>query len=44
MDWVVSCFEGVSGGIVIMWDSRVVRLVGHEESNYSVMQIQKLWG
>ena len=24
VDWVVSCSEGASGGIVILWDSRVV--------------------
>ena len=24
VDWVVSCSEGASGGIVIMWDTKVV--------------------
>ena len=33
VDWVASCSEGASGTIVIMWDTRVVQLVGHEESS-----------
>ena len=36
VDWVASCFEGVSGGIVIMWDTRVVQLVSHEESSHTL--------
>ena len=36
MDWVASCSEGASGGIVIVWDTRVVQLVGHEESSHTL--------
>ena len=36
MDWVASCFEGASGGVVILWDTRVVQLVGMEESSYTL--------
>ena len=24
VDWVASCYEGASGGVVILWDTRVV--------------------
>ena len=36
MDWVASCSEGASSGIVIVWDTRVVQLVGHEESSHTL--------
>ena len=36
MDWVASCSEGASGGVVILWDTTVVQLVGMEESSYTL--------
>ena len=30
--WVASCSKGASGGVVILWDTRVVQLVGMESS------------
>ena len=36
VDWVASCPEGASGGIVIVWDTRAVQLVGHEESSHTL--------
>ena len=36
VDWTASCSEGASGGIVILWYTRVVQLVGVEESSYSL--------
>ena len=36
VDWVASCFEGASGGVVILWDTRVVQLVVMEESSYTL--------
>ena len=36
VDWVASCSEGASGGVVMLWDTRVVQLVGMEESNYTL--------
>ena len=36
MNWVASCFEGASEGVVILWDTRVVQLVGMEESSYTL--------
>ena len=36
VDLVTSCFEGASGGIVILWDSRVAQLIGVEESSFTL--------
>ena len=36
LDWVASCLEGAFGGVVILWDTRVVQLVGMEESSYTL--------
>ena len=36
VDWVASCSKGASRGVVILRDTRVVQLVGMEESNYTL--------
>ena len=36
VDWVASCSEGAFGGVVILWDTRVVQLVGMEEISYTL--------
>ena len=36
MDWVSSNTTGASGGILILWDSRVLQLIEKEESQFSV--------
>ena len=34
--WATSCSEGASCGIVVLWDSRLVQLVGLEESCHTL--------
>ena len=36
MDWVTSCSEGASGGIVILWDTIVVQLIWVEENSHTL--------
>ena len=36
VDWVSSCSEGASRGVVILRDIKVVQLVGMEESSYTL--------
>ena len=41
MEWVASNAKGASGGILILWDSKVLQLVEVEESRYSLSC--KIW-
>ena len=36
VDWVASCSKSTSRGVVILWDTRAVQLVGMEESSYTL--------
>ena len=36
LDWARINAVGASGGIVILWDSRVLQLIGKEEGHFSV--------
>ena len=36
LEWVVVKAKGSSGGIVVFWDSRVLKLLGVEESHYTI--------
>ena len=36
VEWVASNAKGASGGILILWDSRVLQLIEVEESSYSL--------
>ena len=36
VNWAASCSKGAYGVIVIMWDSRVLQLVGFEESCHTL--------
>ena len=36
VDWVASCYERAFGGIVILWDSRVVQLIRVEERSFTL--------
>ena len=44
VDWVASCYEGASGGIVILWDSRLFQLIGVDESSYTLSCRLKNYG
>ena len=36
MDWVAANAEGASGGILILWDKRVLQLIRVEESCFTL--------
>lgn len=36
LDWVASDVDGVSGGLVIRWDKRVLELMGTEVSSHTL--------
>ena len=36
LDWAALTAEGASGGIVIFWDSRVLKLLAKEEGQFTV--------
>ena len=36
LDWASISAIGASGGILVLWDFRVFRLIGKEESQYTI--------
>ena len=36
MEWATTYSEGASGGVLIMWDNKVLQLVGVEESCFTL--------